>query len=117
VRAGLGAAAAAAAAAAGAAQRGRRVLRLLVCLVHFQSTSQPILCAVAAANCKPNRLERPLVANVSLAYRPSLHKWMPLLQQGGLEDLTITFPAKPYAGHLKVCVCVCVCARVRLVVC
>lgn len=50
-----------------------------------------------------HRLERPLMANVSLSYKPTLHKWMPLLQQAGLEDLTIEFPAMPsYNGHLKV---------------
>jgi hypothetical protein len=43
------------------------------------------------------------MANVSLSYKPTLHKWMPLLQQAGLEDLTIEFPAMPsYNGHLKV---------------
>eukprot|EP00879_Flechtneria_rotunda_P014975 GHRR01015645.1.p1 GENE.GHRR01015645.1~~GHRR01015645.1.p1 ORF type:complete len:375 (+),score=100.13 GHRR01015645.1:230-1354(+) len=46
------------------------------------------------------RLERPIIANISLAYRPMVHKFQPMIQQAGIESLTIAFPLTKYPGHL-----------------
>lgn len=51
----------------------------------------------------PTRLERPLIANVSLAYSPTIHRFLPSVQNAGIENLTISFPLTKYPGHLQVC--------------
>jgi hypothetical protein len=46
-------------------------------------------------------LERPLTTNVSLSWKPRFHRHEPTSRFVGVEDLTIEFPWKPFAGHLK----------------
>lgn len=58
-----------------------------------------------------HRLERPLIANVSLAYKPQVHSFQPLVTNAGIEFLTVAFPLTKYPGHLQVG---CVCRDVRL---
>lgn len=68
-------------------------------------------------------IERPLTANVSLAWAPRFHDFQPQVSGVGVEDLTIRFKWDTYKGHLKVrgvcvgacivcagtwCICVCV---------
>lgn len=49
-----------------------------------------------------HRLERPIIANVSLSYRPTIHRFSPMTQRAGVEYLTIAFPPTKYPGHLAV---------------
>jgi hypothetical protein len=58
------------------------------------------------------RLERPLIANVSLAWNPEVHSFRPSITHAGIEHLTIAFPLTPYPGHFKVwCAGIAQCSR------
>jgi len=46
-------------------------------------------------------LERPLQANASLAWQPRFHKHEPTARNVGVEDLTVEFAWKAFAGHLR----------------
>lgn len=56
------------------------------------------LCVVSVA-C---RLERPMIANISMAYRPQVHSFRPMITNAGIEFLTVAFPLTKYPGHLQV---------------
>ncbi|KAF6262421.1 hypothetical protein COO60DRAFT_1676006 [Scenedesmus sp. NREL 46B-D3] len=46
------------------------------------------------------RLERPMIANISLSYNPTVHRFLPSTTMAGIEYLTIEFPLTTYPGHL-----------------
>ncbi len=48
------------------------------------------------------RLERPIIANVSLEWAPQIHRFAPNVTKAGIESLTVAFPLTTYPGHLKV---------------
>jgi len=43
-----------------------------------------------------------MIANISLAYSPQVHAFMPLTTNAGIEYLTVAFPTTKYPGHLMV---------------
>lgn len=47
-------------------------------------------------------IERPLTANVRLAWAPRIHDHTPQISKCGIENLTIRFKWAPYKGHLLV---------------
>jgi len=49
------------------------------------------------------KLDRPLPVRVDLAWKPEIHKFMPMIDgSAGLEGLTIQFPYTAYPGHFLV---------------
>ncbi|MEW5976996.1 MAG: glycosyl hydrolase family 28-related protein [Acidobacteriota bacterium] len=55
---------------------------------------------VAAVSGNTLRLERPLRADVRLKWRPAVFSHKPILQEVGVEHLTIEFPGPSYEGHI-----------------
>ena len=43
-----------------------------------------------------------MIANISLAYRPQVHSFQPMVTNAGIEYLTVAFPLTKYPGHLMV---------------
>src|SRR4030095_14416545 len=46
-------------------------------------------------------LERPLPYDVRLEWTPEVHRFVPTVQEGGIEHLSLHFPWTPYPGHFK----------------
>lgn len=61
-----------------------------------------LLTRIAAVGPDWVEMERPLTANVSLAWAPRFHAHQPQVSGCGIEHLTIKFKWDTYKGHLKV---------------
>lgn len=43
-----------------------------------------------------------MITNITLAYKPQVHRFRPMTEFAGIEYLTIEFPLTKYPGHLVV---------------
>lgn len=59
------------------------------------------LSRVKSASGTSIELERPLPYDVRLEWTPEIHKFVPSLQEFGVEHLSIHFPWSAYLGHFK----------------
>src|SRR5882762_3098541 len=59
------------------------------------------LSRVKSVSGKQIELERPLPYDVRPEWTPEIHRFVPTIQEVGIEHLSIHFPWSPYPGHFK----------------
>jgi hypothetical protein len=77
----------------------RSVATMGVCVYSTACCAASVLLLLLLLCC---RLERPMIANISLTYNPTVHRFLPMITMAGAEYLSIEFPLTTYPGHLMV---------------